>query len=95
VNRKLTLEETADPEVIREYLDYLREAFDAYRNKKAENGQPLNYIDALMIAHNFHKMIVLDLEGRIVAPPGWLFQVARDTWNVMSDEYIQQRRQEG
>jgi hypothetical protein len=66
-DRMETVEELrADREKVVLFVEHLRRAFEDYVNTAAENGKDheIGYTDALMAVHNFHKLIVLDIEER-------------------------------
>lgn len=46
------------------FVDHLKQAFEKYVNKRAEQGKEVTYSEALMAVHNFHKLIILDIEER-------------------------------
>ncbi len=52
----------ADPVEVKKILDHLLEAFEDYYNNAEE---PVDYIDAFMAVHNFHMVVVLDMERRV------------------------------
>jgi hypothetical protein len=56
---------TANPEIVRALMEHLVKAFEEFaeaESLKCEQG--LEYKDAIMGVHNFHKRIILDLEKR-------------------------------
>lgn len=56
----------ANEKTVRALLDHLLAAFEEFYNTYPE---PVDYVDGFMAAHNFHVVIVLDLEHRIKATP--------------------------
>jgi len=56
----------ADREKIVLLVNKLRRCFEEHINAEAEKGkgEEIGYIDALLAVHNFHKLIVLDVEER-------------------------------
>lgn len=52
----------ADEVVVFDGMHHLRRAFEAFCNGYQKN---VGYVDAFMVAHNFHKMIVLDIVRRM------------------------------
>lgn len=51
----------ADEQKVRQLMDYLVKAFEDYCNSQAEE---VEYLDAFMAVHNFHVVIILDIERR-------------------------------
>lgn len=79
----------ANPERVRDLLDYLIAAFETYYNEVSP--EPVNYMDAFMAAHNFHKALVLDLCARTDSPPrqrSFLLRLARDTFSQAMDKEL-------
>jgi DNA-binding SARP family transcriptional activator len=56
----------ADREKVVHFVEHLRKAFEDYVNAQAEKGKEheIRFPEALMAVHNFHKLIVLDVEER-------------------------------
>lgn len=71
-------EPIANEEKVRELTDHLVRAFEGFL--LAHPDGYVEHLDALMAAHNFHKAIVIDLEGRMVLPPGAVRQMAMLTF---------------
>jgi len=72
----------ANEKTVRALLDHLTAAFEEFC--RTYPG-PVDYIDGFMAAHNFHCVIVLDLERRLKADPErQLFwrRVAVDTFKL-------------
>jgi len=71
----------ADREKIVLLVDKLRRCFEEHINAVAARGKEheMSYIDALLAAHNFHKLIVLDVEER-AAIKERARQVYRQSW---------------
>jgi len=55
-----------DREKVVLFVEALRQAFEDYVNAEAEKGEAyqVRWSDALMAVHNFHKLIILDIEKR-------------------------------
>lgn len=51
----------ADEQKVRKLMDYLVKAFEDYCNAQVDR---VEYLDAFMAVHNFHVLIILDLERR-------------------------------
>lgn len=77
---KLNLE--ANTEVVEDFVGYLKSAFERYLTLHSEDndGEGIRYIDSFMTAHNFHKMVVLDLTERTENKA--LLKIAVDTFHA-------------
>lgn len=53
-----------DREKVVFFVEHLRKAFEDYVNARAEEGNEIGYQDALLAVHNFHKLIIMDVEER-------------------------------
>ncbi len=55
----------ANEDVVRRLVNHLLRALEEFNNEEARGKETgLSYADAFMGAHNFHKLMVLDLEER-------------------------------
>lgn len=79
----------ANPKVVKALMDHLISAFEDFYNEHAENGTEMDFIDGFMAAHNFHCVIVLDLEKRLkLQPRDQLFfrKLAADTFKQAMED---------
>lgn len=71
----------ANEQVVREITNHLMQAFEQFVNDHPDDY--VDYVDALMAAHNFHVVMVLDIEQRVKANPErqlFLRRMAIDTF---------------
>lgn len=78
----------ADRDLVIEMVEHLQQAWDAFTRDRA-TGREVGYLDGLMAAHNFHRLVVFDLiarqgwdddEPQHVATRAAFLKMARDTW---------------
>jgi hypothetical protein len=77
---------TANEETVRAGLEHLQRAYEEFINTYPG---PVDYVDGFMIAHNFHVLVILDLEAKLKADPeGQLFlrKLAKDTFAKALEE---------
>jgi len=70
----------ANPDEVKHLLDHLVNAFEEYCSTSPEE---VEYLDAFMAVHNFHVVILLDIERRLKANPErqlFLRKLAMDTF---------------
>lgn len=73
---------TSNREVVIQLVDYIIAAFEHKRHMVTQTGQAITPIDQLMVAHNFHKAMVL---GACTIAPGdherlQILHLASTTW---------------
>lgn len=54
----------ADEPTVKEGLERLRVCFEVWINERADADQRVNFIDGMMVAHNFYKLVLSDLMDR-------------------------------
>jgi hypothetical protein len=76
----------ANEAVVRALTEHLRRAYEEFLSRAEV---PVEYVDGFMGAHNFHVLVVLDLERRVNASPAkqlFLRRLARDTFAKALEE---------
>jgi hypothetical protein len=76
----------ANEETVRAGLEHIRRAYEEFINSYPAQ---VDYVDGFMIAHNFHVLVILDLEAKLKADPaGQLFlrKLAKDTFAKALEE---------
>ncbi len=72
----------ANRQTVIEGVEVLREAFEKFIGEKQNQGHEIGHLDGFMIAHNFHKLVIFDLGGKLELPKGGrdlLMKIAIDT----------------
>lgn len=79
MNRILDLANNpADEALVRRILEKLRVCFEDAVNEDAADG--IRNVDAIMIAHNFHKLVVTDLMEKKPEHAEIILGIAEATW---------------
>lgn len=60
---------SADEEIVRRLVEHLRQSYQDAINKIIDEGHEVGFWDGFMAAHNFHCLVVVDLEEKMGLDP--------------------------